>query len=138
MYIHHTKNKGDLGVLKVKADLCEKGFLILSPETEHSPFDLVAYDGTRFLRVQVKYRTVNKGKVSVRSSTCWADSHGSHKREYDMTQIDYFAIYVEDLGKCFYFPSSLFGSSVDLSFRVETPKNNQKEYRSLFDYSGAP
>jgi hypothetical protein len=43
MIYHHTKNKGDLGVLKVKVDLFEQWFLILIPETEHSPFDLVIY-----------------------------------------------------------------------------------------------
>jgi hypothetical protein len=43
MIIHHTKNKGDLGVLKVKVDLFQQGFLILIPETEHYPFDLVIY-----------------------------------------------------------------------------------------------
>ena len=36
---HHTKNKGDLGVLKAQVDLYQKGYLILLPHTEHSPFD---------------------------------------------------------------------------------------------------
>ena len=43
MIIPHTKNKGDLGVLKAKVDLYQQGFLILVPETEHCPFDLVIY-----------------------------------------------------------------------------------------------
>jgi hypothetical protein len=41
--VHHTKEKGDLGVLKAQLDLFEQGFLILNPVTEHAPFDLVAY-----------------------------------------------------------------------------------------------
>ena len=52
--VHHTKNKGDLGVAKAYGDLVEKGFVILFPATEHAPFDLVAYDGSRFVRIQVK------------------------------------------------------------------------------------
>ena len=40
---HHTKQKGDLGVLKAQVDLFEQGFTILAPLTEHSPFNLVAY-----------------------------------------------------------------------------------------------
>jgi len=40
--MHHTKEKGDLGVLKAQLDLFEQGFLILNPVTEHAPFDLVA------------------------------------------------------------------------------------------------
>ena len=40
---HHTKNKGDLGVLKAQVDLHEKGYMILLPQSEHSPFDVVGY-----------------------------------------------------------------------------------------------
>lgn len=60
MVRHHTKDKGDLGVAKVFADLVSKGFMVLFPATEHAPFDLVAYDGG-FLRVQVKYRSAPAG-----------------------------------------------------------------------------
>ncbi|HDR4901174.1 hypothetical protein OCF11_05865 [Bacillus cereus] len=34
---HHTKTKGDLAVLKAQVDLYEKGYMILTPQTEHSP-----------------------------------------------------------------------------------------------------
>lgn len=48
---HHTKNKGDLGVLKAQVDLHQKGYLILIPHTEQSPFDLVVYKDGYFKRV---------------------------------------------------------------------------------------
>ena len=51
---HHTKDRGDLGVLKAQIDLFEQGFTILAPLTEHSPFDLVAYRDSEFRGVQVK------------------------------------------------------------------------------------
>ncbi|MET0901103.1 MAG: group I intron-associated PD-(D/E)XK endonuclease [Mycobacterium sp.] len=35
---HHTKDKGDLGVAKVHADLVSQGFTVLFPATEHAPF----------------------------------------------------------------------------------------------------
>jgi hypothetical protein len=54
---HHTKDKGDLGVAKVHADLVGKGFTVLFPATEHAPFDLVAYAAGEFHRLQVKYRS---------------------------------------------------------------------------------
>jgi len=56
MASHHTKDKGDLGVLKAQIDLFEQGFTIFVPLTEHCPFDLVAYKDGEFRRVQVKYR----------------------------------------------------------------------------------
>jgi hypothetical protein len=55
MKSHHTQDKGDLGVLKAKLDLLNKGYTILKPEAEHAPFDIVAYKREKFIRVQVKY-----------------------------------------------------------------------------------
>ena len=40
---HHTRQKGDLGVLKAQLDLFEQGFMICVPQTEQSLFDLVTY-----------------------------------------------------------------------------------------------
>ena len=33
--MHHTKDKGDLGVLKAQVDLFEQGFIVAFPVTEH-------------------------------------------------------------------------------------------------------
>jgi len=41
--MHHTKDKGDLGVLKAQVDLFEQGFIVALPVTEHAPFDLIIY-----------------------------------------------------------------------------------------------
>jgi hypothetical protein len=35
--MHHTKDKGDLGVLKAQIDLFEQGFVVAIPMTEHAP-----------------------------------------------------------------------------------------------------
>jgi len=48
MRYHHTKNKGDLGLVQAMADLAEKGWSILVPLTEHEAFDLVAHRDGRF------------------------------------------------------------------------------------------
>jgi hypothetical protein len=51
---HHTKSKGDLGVLKAQADLAEQGYMVLLPLTKHQAFDLVIYKDGLFKSVQVK------------------------------------------------------------------------------------
>jgi hypothetical protein len=74
---HHTKSKGDLGVLKAQVDLYEKGYMILLPHTEHAPFDLVVYKDQCFKRVQVKYRNLNvKGILEVRLSSSYSIARG--------------------------------------------------------------
>ena len=67
---HHTKGKGDLGVLKAQIDLFEQGFMVCWPLTEYAPFDLVAYRQGRFRRIQVKYRSLDiSGAIQIRFSS---------------------------------------------------------------------
>ncbi len=125
MGAHHTKDKGDLGVAKVFADLVEKGFGLLFPATEHAPFDLVAYDGAgRFIRVQVKYRAARAGVIQLEFNSTWSDRHGVHKRPMDKASVDVVAVYCPDVDTCFYVDPSHFGGAVTL--RLEPAKNCQQ------------
>jgi hypothetical protein len=134
---HHTKNKGDLGVAKAYCDLVVKGYLVLFPTTEHAPFDLVAYDGTRFIRIQVKYRKAVKGALLVNLINWWSDKNGCHGKQVDKAQVDVFCVYCPDTDKCYYF--SAVEVNVSVSLRIDTPKNNQsKNVRFADDYTGVP
>jgi hypothetical protein len=137
MTLHHTKNKGDLGVAKAHCDLVEKGYVVLFPTTEHAPFDLVAYDGLKFVRIQVKYRRAVKGSVQIRLENWWADRNGSHGKPIDKSQIDVFCVYCPDTDKCYYFkPENI---KTYFSLRIDTPKNNQsKRINFAEDFARVP
>lgn len=123
---HHTKDKGDLGVLKAQADLAEKGHTILLPLTEHAPFDLVIYKDGIFKRVQVKYRAVcSDGSLFIPFKNNWADQNGLHTRYVDKSSVDVFCVYCPDTDQCYYFDPKKFGSSVKL--RLRQPGNNAKK-----------
>ena len=127
---HHTKTKGDLGVLKAQIDLFEQGFIICIPQTEHAPFDLVAYRHGEFRRIQVKYRSLGRaGTLEVRFSTCWADRNGVHVVPVDKTEVDLYCIYCPETDECYYLDPIKFGSNVSL--RVEAPKNGQGKTNTL-------
>jgi hypothetical protein len=122
---HHTKSKGDLGVLKAQIDMFEQGFTLFVPLTEHCPFDLVAYRNGEFRRVQVKYRAIDRfGKIDVKFSTCWTDKHGTHTVPIDKNEVDLYCVYCPDTDDCYYIEPGSFGSNASL--RVETPKNGQR------------
>ena len=135
---HHTKDKGDLGVLKAQVDLFEQGFTIFVPLTEHSPFDLVAYKNGEFRRVQVKYRSMDRfGKVDVKFSTCWTDRNGTHTLPIDKSEVDIYCVYCPEADECYYLRPDDFGSNVSL--RVEIPKNGQRKgVNFAADYRRAP
>ncbi|WP_041070289.1 group I intron-associated PD-(D/E)XK endonuclease [Thiolapillus brandeum] len=122
--MHHTKDKGDLGVLKAQLDLFEQGFLILNPVTEHAPFDLVGYRGKTFVRIQVKYKSVDRtGSMTVHFRSSWTDKNGTHMRQVDKDEVDLYCIYCPDTDECYYLDPKNYNRSVTL--RVEAPKNNQ-------------
>jgi hypothetical protein len=101
---HHTKEKGDLGVLKAQADLASQGFIILHPLTEHAPFDLVVYKNARFQRVQVRYCTATaEGVLTVWMRTIWSDRHGTHQRRMNKSEVDLVCVYCPTTDKCYYF-----------------------------------
>src|SRR5688572_19915011 len=116
--MHHTKDKGDLGVLKAQVDLFEQGFTLLAPLTEHAPFDLVAYKEGKFRRIQVKYRRLDKtGTLGIKFSTCWADRLGTHTRPVDKNEVDLYCIYCPDTDECYYLNPSEHCSNVNLRVR---------------------
>lgn len=126
MIYHHTKNKGDLGVLKVKLDLYNKGYLILVPETEHSPFDLAIYLNGKFRTVQVKFRNMNKkGTLEIPFRTSYSTSKGVKTKSVDKKIVDVFAVYCPQTDECYYFDPSKFNRSISL--RVKTSLNNQQK-----------
>ena len=137
-FLHHTKDKGDLGVLKAQLDMFEQGFVILNPVTEHAPFDLVVYRDGLFKRVQVKYKSVDRtGSITVHFRSCWADKNGTHTRQIDKEEVDLYCIYCPDTDHCYYLDPKEYKNSVTL--RVETSKNNQsKNVRMATDYRGVP
>jgi hypothetical protein len=122
---HHTKNKGDLGVFKAQVSLCEQGYLILTPSTEHSPFDLVAYKDGKFIRVQVKYRSISNGKIEVSFKSTWVDKSGVHSVPVDKKEIDVYCLYCPETDKCYWLDPKKFKKSAAL--RVMETKNKQQE-----------
>jgi PD-(D/E)XK endonuclease len=137
MRSHHTKDKGDLGVLNASADLAEKGYVLLLPLSEHTPFDLVAYKDGRFLRVQVKYRAAVNGAILLNLRSAWADRRGTHMVPIDKAAIDLIAIYCPDTRDCYYFDPRTVESSINL--RLAPTRNQQsKRVRWASDFTCIP
>lgn len=121
--MHHAKDKGDLGVMKVACSLMEQGFMVLFPQTEHAPFDLVAYKDGIFNRIQVKYRAAKGDKIMINLASSWADQHGNHRSFYG-DDVDVFAIYCPTNDMCYYVGSRDENS---ITLRLSPTRNNQKK-----------
>ena len=93
---HHTKDKGDIGITQVCADLTLQGFQVCLPVSEHLPFDLVGVspDGMTLRRIQAKYRKLENGVISVCTKAQGLNGHGVYSRSRDLSKIDAFAVFL--------------------------------------------
>ena len=138
--MHHTKEKGDLGVAKCHARLAELGFKLLYPMSEHLPFDLVAYQDGLFYRVQVKYRCRDKlGQISANLANSWADKNGNHRRKMNKGEVDLVCIYCPETDKCYFLSKAQLGDRESVILRLTPSKNSQAlGIRYAKDYEDIP
>ena len=123
---HHTKDKGDLGVVSVMGDLMKHDIDVALPISEHLPFDLVAiHPEGKTIKVSVKYRIMGKnGTVRVNARSVWNDRHGTHYRAHQPGDYDAIAIYCPDTNECYYLRSSEMTPS-GITLRITNAANNQ-------------
>lgn len=134
---HHTKEKGDLGVLKAQLDLFEKGWTVCVPLTEHAPFDLMIHKDGVSKTVQVKYVAMHRGSIQLDLRSCWADKNGVHSKSADKLRVDIACGYCPDTDECYYVDTSSFGDRVSL--RIEDSKcRNRELIRWAEDYTEVP
>ena len=124
---HHTKDKGDIGLGCVLADLLKHDIQVALPVSEHLPFDLIAiHPHGDTLKVSVKYRLMNKrGVISVRSQSVWNDRNGTHYRRHGVGDYDAVAIYCPDTDDCYYLRASEL-APLSTTLRIRDPINRQK------------
>ncbi len=116
---HRFHNPGEVSSTLTPATTW--GAYIATFSTYDSPFDLVAYRVGKFHRIQVKFRTVERGTVTIqlrRASIC-----GGKVKMLPNTEVDWGAIYCPQTDQCYYVPAA----KCPLSLRIEAPRNGQRQ-----------
>jgi hypothetical protein len=123
---HHTKDKGDIGLACVIADLIKQDIQIALPISEHLPFDLIAIHPSGLtLKVSVKYRVMRtSGTVRVDARSVWNDRNGTHHRPHGPGDYDVVAIYCPDTDECYYVLASELTPS-GKTLRIRGAANSQ-------------
>ncbi len=119
---HHTKEKGDIAVLKAMCDLRSKGYYIFNSTTEHLPFDFIIFKSNQIYRIQVKY--LKNSPALIPNKTNWADRNGSHSRKYNENDFDYYALYNPE-SEIIIYPSIKFAGK---TIRFKETKNKSPSY----------
>ena len=139
---HHTKDKGDLAVGQVIADLVRHGVQVLLPLSEHLPFDLVAVLllSGELRRIQVKYASARNGALAITLRNSHADRHGVHTKRIRLDTIDAFAVFCPEANTVYYVRQDEIsnGFRAEFSLRLKPAKNGQvRGTRPAANFEGA-
>jgi hypothetical protein len=126
-----TKEKGDIGVAMVIADLTRRGFSVAIPLAEHLPFDLVVISPEcKTSRISVKYsKDDDCVKISLR--TVSSNSNGYVVKRVNCDDLDGFAVYSPISNECYYInKNTLGGAKNTISLRIKEAKcTNQSQVK---------
>lgn len=135
--MYTSKEKGDIGLSKIIADLIEKQVSVSLPVSEHLQYDLIAEKNGVCKRVQVRYTQLVDGRIQPKLCTSWANSSGSHTRYRKMEDYDVLAIYCPGTKECYYVSNEELQTMVrSFTLRITEPKTvNGGVVRYAKDYT---
>ncbi len=119
-----TKAVGDRSEAIVLAALVKKGYFVSIPFGENQRYDLLADDGKRIFRVQVKTGRLRGDVIAYSCSSSHTHRGGTHARPY-FGQADIIAVYCPQNGKVYLVPEEEFVAS-RAHLRLTAPVNNQR------------
>jgi hypothetical protein len=121
-----TKSVGDRSEAVVLSALVRAGYLVSIPFGENHRYDLIADDGSRLLRIQVKTGRLRNGSIFFPcSSTHQHRRSGPTATRAYFGQIDTLAVYCPETGKVYMLPESELVRTAG-TLRVAPTMNRQK------------
>lgn len=116
-----TTTQGNISEAFLIATLMARGYKILTPFGDGFRYDLVIDDGTALYKVQCKTGQYKNGVITFKA--CSVSSKSTINKAYT-GEIDYFAIWCEQLNKGYLVPVNDVAITVG-TLRVDPPLNNQ-------------
>ena len=119
-----TDQKGavaELAIAKAAADL---GIGVWGPYTVER-YDLILDVRPGLLRVQCKWAGLHDNVISVPCSRNRRNRHGLLRQYYSPEDIDAYAAYCPDAGKCYFLPIDDFANRIAIQLRLGPTRNNQ-------------
>lgn len=129
----NTIEQGVVGELRVAAVLMESGYII-SSAMEGAPYDLIADDGHRLYRVQVKSVSNTKGSAGISVERVSHNTKGTKQKQYQPHEVDAYCIYAQDRDEVYWVPFDE-APATQITLRWSDPENGQtKGIRMAEDY----
>lgn len=124
--MHHTKQKGDIGLTKIIADLTGRGYSVLLPISEHQAYDLVVDINGVLLKTQVKYISVIDNTIKIDLRSCYQHGKRTIISAPKIKNMDLIGIYCPDTDECYYLKTSEISKGGRASLKIQGNKNKSK------------
>ncbi len=120
-----TNQKGAIAETAIAHEAIKLGIGVLKPLADLR-YDFVFDTGDEFLRVQCKWASLQGDVVLIRLYSARRSAAGVVTRKYTADEIDAFAAYCPETGRCYFLRMHEFAARRQIHLRVGTPKNNQR------------
>jgi prevent-host-death family protein len=140
--VFDTNRKGTIAEAEIEAAAVRLGIPVLKPVAEHGRYDLGFEIGTRLLRVQCKWGSLDQQAAVIRVNLqgSWWSQHGYVRTSYREDEIDLVAVYCDEVDRCYLLPSKLVAGRRAIYLRLKPPRNSQRaclNLASAFEFTGA-
>ena len=109
-----TEQRGSVAEAEIVAAVARLGVGVAKPLTNAERYDLIFDLRTKLLRVQCKSASRNGDVVVVRCRRSRRTAYGQIHRGYSPDEVDAFAVYCQDIDRCFLLPIDLCSKRTQL------------------------
>ncbi len=117
--------KGALAEAEITAAATRMRLLVLHPFGDGARYDLGIDIGSRVLRVQCKWASMQGDVLNARCVTNRHTPRGYVATTYSPDEIDAIAAYAPDMDRCYLIPAEEVDGRTALSLRIAPTRNNQ-------------
>ncbi len=130
-----ANDKGNIAEAAIALEAIKLGIEVLRPLAEHGRYDLVLDIGTRLIRVQCKWGSLDRGLgvVCVRVGGSRHTPNGYVTSTYSAEEVDAIAVYCAELGEAFLVPIEVAAGKRQMHLRLDPPRNGQRACINLAD-----
>ena len=121
-----TDQKGAIAELAIAKTALEFGVGVYVPVTAGERYDMIFDIQGRLVRVQCKWAARHEDVIVVRCYRTRRNRDGLLNRRYTAEEIDAYAAYCADLGKCYFLPFADFAGRRNIQLRLRPARNNQR------------
>jgi hypothetical protein len=133
----HTDKTGDISEAAIITRLLQSGYIVLTPYGKNHRYDLVIEDvDGQFWRIQCKTGWIDDEQTVITFATASSYNHTAKQKGWRnyKGQIEYFAVYVERLGKVYLVPVEAVGAAKAMLRLAPTKNKQEKNVRWAQDY----